>query len=414
MSLKVNIDIARNNMQSRLKQTVVATLGVTFGIGMFIFVNSLISGTNDFQEKITLSSTPHVRIFSENREQKASLTQRIFGDDFQAIVHNEKTVPSDANLKDPYKIVDILRKDPQVIAVTPQVTSNVFYTSNAVQVNGTIMGVDIREENKMFDIAGTMKEGSIDNLMKNPDGLLIGIGVARKLNIQMNDNLTVTTANGVLRIMKVVGIFETTIASVDKSKAYSNISTVQKLQKQGPAYITDIKINLKDKEKAAAFARRYSYLSGYNAEDWKSANQQITVGFVIRNYIANSVVFTILLVAGFGIYNILNMTIYEKMKDIAILKATGFSGRDITQIFISQALFIGFFGGMIGLLLGFIISSLIGSVPLNMANVKTLPMNFKLTHYATGFMFGMIISFLSGWLPARKAAKIDPVQIIRG
>ncbi|NJO69260.1 MAG: hypothetical protein HC830_08250 [Bacteroidetes bacterium] len=115
------------------------------------------------------------------------------------------------------------------------------------------MGVDIREEDKMFDIAGTMKEGSIDNLLKNPDGLLIGIGVARKLNIRMNDNLTVTTASGVLRVMKVVGIFETTIASVDKSKAYSNISTAQKLQKQGADYITDIKINLKDKEKSSCF-----------------------------------------------------------------------------------------------------------------------------------------------------------------
>lgn len=414
MSLKVNIDIARNNMQSRMKQTVVATLGVTFGIGMFIFVNSLISGTNDFQEKMTLGSTPHVRIFSENREPGESLTQRFFGEDSHAMVHNEKTVPADANLKNPYKIVDIVRRDPQVTAVTPHVTANVFYTSNAVQVNGTIMGVDIREEDKMFDIAGTMKEGSIDNLLKNPDGLLIGIGVARKLNVQMNDNLTVTTASGVLRVMKVVGIFETTIASVDKSKAYSNISTVQKLQKQGSAYITDIKINLKDKEKAPAFARRYSNLTGYTAEDWKSANQQVTVGFIIRNYIANSVVFTILLVAGFGIYNILNMTIYEKMKDIAILKATGFSGNDITQVFISQALFIGFFGGLIGLLLGFTISWLIGSVPLNMANVKTLPMNFKLVHYTVGFMFGLVISFLSGWLPARKAARIDPVQIIRG
>lgn len=414
MSLKVNIGIAGNNMRSRMKQTIVATLGVTFGIGMFIFVNSLISGTNDFQEKLTLSSTPHVRIFSEYKGEKASIAQRFFGNSFQAVVHNQKAITSKGNIENPFKIADMVRKDPSVMAVTPQVTANVFYTSNTVQVNGTIMGVDIREEDKMFDVAGTMKQGSIDNLIKNPDGLLIGIGIAKKLNIKMNDNITVTTASGVLRVMKVVGIFETTIAAVDKSKAYSNISTVQRLQKEGPAFITDIKINLKDKEKAPEFAQKYAYLSGYNTEDWKSANQQITVGFIIRNYIANSVVFTILLVAGFGIYNILNMTIYEKMKDIAILKATGFSGKDITEVFIFQALFIGFFGGLIGLLLGFAISSIIGSIPLNMANLKNLPLNFKTAHYLGGFVFGIVVSFFSGWLPARKAARIDPVQIIRG
>jgi lipoprotein-releasing system permease protein len=64
---------------------------------------------------------------------------------------------------------------------------------------------------------------------------------------------------------------------------------------------------------------------------------------MIRNIqITYSVSITLLIVAGFGIYNILNMTIYNKMADIAILKAMGFSGRDVKRIFMIQSLVIGF------------------------------------------------------------------------
>ena len=111
------------------------------------------------------------------------------------------------------------------------------------------------------------------------------------------------------------------------------------------------------------------------------------------------------------------MMIYEKMNDIAILKATGFSGFDVKMIFISQALIIGFVGGVLGLIIGFGMSKLIDSLPFEtqaLPTIKTFPVNFDYMYYVVGIVFAMISTFFAGYLPARKAQNIDPVEIIRG
>ena len=133
--------------------------------------------------------------------------------------------------------------------------------------------------------------------------------------------------------------------------------------------------------------------------------------------ISYSVGITLLIVAGFAIYNILNMMIYEKMDSIAILKATGFSGRDVKRIFLVIAIGIGVFGGSFGLIFGFILSSIIDQVPFNPAalpTVHTFPVNYNPAYYVIGILFSLITTYFAGWFPAHKASKVDPVVIIRG
>ena len=154
-----------------------------------------------------------------------------------------------------------------------------------------------------------------------------------------------------------------------------------------------------------------------NAVDINTANAQFETGTTIRNLITYAVSFTLLVVAGFGIYNILNMLIYEKMNDIAILKATGFSGNDVQYIFMSQALIIGIIGGVLGLLLGLGLSLLIDQAPFetdSLPTITTYPVNHDPMFYVIGIVFALISTFLAGVLPSRKAKKIDAVQIIRG
>jgi lipoprotein-releasing system permease protein len=124
-----------------------------------------------------------------------------------------------------------------------------------------------------------------------------------------------------------------------------------------------------------------------------------------------------LIVAGFGIYNILNMMIYDKMDSIAILKATGFSGNDVNAIFIVIALSIGLFGGTLGILGGLAVSAIIDQVPFVTAalpTIKTYPINYNPNFYIIGGIFSIITTYMAGYFPSRKASKIDPVITIRG
>jgi lipoprotein-releasing system permease protein len=317
-------------------------------------------------------------------------------------------------LINPFGIIAEVKKDTQVVAVSPQVTANVFYTSGNIQLNGIVVGVDIIEHNKMFDLKSDMVSGSIDELQRVTNGIVIGKGIAEKLSLHMGDNITVVSANGDKLIMRVVGIYATTIIQTDNSKSYANISQVQNLLGEDRNYVTDIMINLRDYNDAPAAGRRFQLMTGYKAEDWIQANEQLQAAFKIRAVILNSVIGVLLLVAGFGIYNILNMTIYEKIKEIAILKATGFSGKAVTSIFLQQAVYIGLMGAAAGLTVGFFLTLMVSKIYIGAGNLEYLPMSFYAPHYIEAVIFGVLTTFAAGYFPARKAAKVDPVTIIRG
>jgi lipoprotein-releasing system permease protein len=124
-----------------------------------------------------------------------------------------------------------------------------------------------------------------------------------------------------------------------------------------------------------------------------------------------------LVVSGFGIYNILNMMIFEKLDTIAILKAMGFSSQDVNRIFITIALTIGLVGGALGLLFGFFAGLGIERIPFETAalpTIKTFPVDFNPKYYLIGGSFSLITTYLAGFFPARKASGVDPVEIIRG
>lgn len=414
MKFSINTEIALTYLSARKKQTIVASLGVMFGVCMFIFMQSLMKGTNDYFEKQSFNSIPHINIYNENKLADKHLLNQFFKDSSEKIIVNPKQVQENQGLLNPYGIINQIKKDTSVTAVTPQVNVNVFYTSGSIQLNGTAAGVNITQEDKMFDIKSEMVDGDLHDLDRVNNGILIGKGIADKLSLHVGDNITVTSAEGVSVIMRVVGIYATTIKTIDETKSYVNIVQAQNLSGKDRSYVTDIKVNIRDYNNAPLKARELERLTGYKAEDWVQANEQLKAAFKIRAVILNSVIGVILIVAGFGIYNILNMTIYEKIKEIAILKATGFSSKSVTSIFLQQAIYIGVLGGIVGIIVGYLITLMVSRIYIGAGNLKYLPMSFYIPHYIEAIVFGILTTVAAGYFPARKASGVDPVHIIRG
>jgi lipoprotein-releasing system permease protein len=418
MNVSLIFQIARTHLLSRPKQTIVAALGVTFGISMFIFMVSFMTGVNKLLEETTLTNTPHIRIYNDIETDRPSILDEFYtGKPVLNVVHHQKPKKEKQSLKDGFQIVRTILADARILGVSPLVNSQVFYNYGSQQISGIITGVDIMAEDKLFAIGEKMTRGRVKNLLSANNGIIMGAGLARKLDAQEGDKVSITTPEGVRLLLNIVGIMRTGIVQIDDTKSYATLATVQKILQEDNRYITDINIKLKDLNQAKSVAASYQSIFGYKAEDWETANATILLSFTLRNFITYAVVVTILTVAGFGIYNILNMTIYEKMKDIAILKATGFSGKDITGIFMLQAVTIGIMGGLAGLLLGFVLSYAVSKVPFKadaFINMDHLPMNFDPYYYIVALLFGMLTTTLSGYLPSRKASKVDPVEIIRG
>jgi len=415
---RVIFDITRTHLQTRLKQTSVAALGVTFGIGTFIIMMGFMTGLNGLLDGLVLNRTPHIHIYNEIKPtevQPIDLSKDFSGD--LNIIRNVRPKESLIRVHNALPLISELEKDKRVKGVTGQATARVFYVAGSIQLNGVVNGIDVMKEIKLFNFGDYIVEGSGESLIKRNNGILIGAGIAKKMSLDIGDKINVSTANGGVFPLKIVGIYQSGLAEVDNVQSYVNLKTAQQLQGEGNNFISDINVKLYNMDLAPEMASELTKSFDLTATDIQTANAQFETGTSIRNLITYAVSITLLIVAGFGIYNILNMLIYEKMNDIAILKATGFSGSDVKKIFISQAVIIGFIGGLLGLIIGLLGSLLIDSAPFEteaLPTIKTYPISYNPMFYIIGITFAMISTFLAGYLPARKAENIDPVEIIRG
>ena len=418
MNYKLILSISKSLLLARWKQTLIAAIGVTFSITMFITLLSFMTGLNDLLDGLILNRTPHIRLFNDikpTKNQPIDLTKVFIND--HNFINSIKSGNSRQEIYNSGSIEKALRNDVRVLGFAPKITAQVFFNDGTIDITGIINGIDVLAESKLFFFTDYVTSGNAIDIKNVSNSIILGKGLADKLLTNIGDVVQITTSRGDRLPLKVVGLFQSGLLDFDKTQSYASLATVQKLLGKSNSYITDIQVKLKDIKMAPAMAKEFSRIYGTDAEDIQTSNSQFETGSFVRTLISYTVGITLLIVAGFGIYNILNMLIYEKMDAIAILKATGFAGLDVKQIFISIALSIGIFGGMMGLLVGFLLSSLIDQIPFNTAalpTITTYPINYNPVFYLIAIIFSIITTYLAGLFPARKASKVDPVIIIRG
>jgi lipoprotein-releasing system permease protein len=418
MKNKLLMSVAKSLLLARWKQTLVAAIGVTFSITMFITLLGFMTGLNDLLDGLILNRTPHIRLFNDikpNENQPIKLDKNY--KEYHHFISSIKSESSKQNIYNSGSIMEALKKDKRVLGFSPKINAQIFFNEGMIDITGVINGIDYEEESRLFHFDEYVTSGDAHDLSTVSNSIILGKGFADKLLANIGDIVYITTSTGEKFQLKVVALFQSGLRDIDKVQSFTTVKTVQKILSKPNNYVTEIQIKMNDINTAPAVAKEYANLYETEAEDIQTANSQFETGSSVRSIISYSVGITLLIVAGFGIYNILNMMIFEKMDSIAILKATGFSGKDVQVIFLMIALSIGVFGGLMGLVFGLGLSSAIDQIPFNTASlptVKTYPINYNPIFYMIGIVFSLITTFLAGWFPSRKASKVDPVVIIRG
>ena len=416
MNIKLIIQVSISLLLARWKQTLVAAVGVTFSIAMFVTLLGFMNGLNDLLDGLIMNRTAHIRLYHDINVSKVQPVD-LLSPQTNNFVQSVKPKNQRLEIYNSAQIMQAIKQDDRVLGVAPKINAQVFYNVGSVDLTGVINGIDPDEENRLFMFSDYVTSGNYLDLKNIPNSIILGKGVADKMAANIGDIVQVTTSKGERMQLKVVGFFQSGLQDLDRVQSYCSINTTQKLLGVSNNYITDIQVKLKNILQAPAMAVEYQRYYETDAIDIQQANSQFETGSSVRTIISYAVGVTLLVVAGFGIYNILNMMIYEKMDSIAIMKAIGFSGNDVNLVFIFIALSIGIFGGSMGLLAGFGLSNIIDNIPFNtdsLPTIKTFPINYNPMFYIIGATFSIVTTYFAGYFPARKASKIDPVIIIRG
>jgi lipoprotein-releasing system permease protein len=404
--------IAATHVRNRLRQTIVSTLGVALGVGFSVAMASLMEGSQrDFMVTL-IEAIPHVQILDEQRSPAVQPASKVY----DAIeFHGLRPREDLRGIRNPIEALASLR-DWVNGNLAQRLSGQAVLRYSGQDIGMTLIGVIPRRELKVSKISDDMRKGTFEDLDTISNGLIIGDKAAERLGADPGDTVTLTSANGIAKRFKIVGTFHTGVTASDESVAYAPLKAVQILLEK-PDIINSISIRLADISEANVVAARAERQLGYKAISWEEANEGLMEAFLVRNIIMYTAVGAILVVAGFGIFNIVSTIVHEKAKDIAILKSLGFPEADIQQIFVLEGLVIGVMGAIAGSLLGFGLSSYLSSIEFELTtNVEMtrLPIYFSALHYVAASLLALFSSGIAGFIPARKAARLNPVDIIRG
>jgi lipoprotein-releasing system permease protein len=414
MALPLGLDIALQHLLHRRRQTLVSLLGVALGVAFFIAIASMMQGfQRDFVARI-IDIQPHIIVKDEFRTPPVQPVERAYE---SGAVQLRGLKPRDElrGIRGARNMLAILEEMPGV-QVAPTLSGNILLRFGGKDVSANVTGVIPERQRKVTHIEKDLLSGSLDSLYATANGIIIGDGVAKRAGIRVDDLVSVVSPVGVVMKMKVVAIFSSGITLMDNFDTYTLLKKAQVLQNR-PNIINRVNIRLDDVEQASELASRVERQFGYRAEPWQEQSRNVLGIFVIQNAIMYSTVGAILIVACFGIFNVISTVVFEKTRDIGILKSMGFRDADIRRIFVMEGLMVGVIGMVIGWALGYAIVTFMGSLKFEMEGfVKAQGFILYRTprHYVISGAMAVISATLASWLPARRASRLNPVDIVRG
>jgi lipoprotein-releasing system permease protein len=405
--------IAFSHLRSRKRQTFVSLLGVVLGVAFFLAVSSLMRGSErDFIKRL-VDTQPHITVSDEFRNTRVQPATRAFPDGAVAVRHVKPKTERRGlrQYKQKLALIDTLPG----VKVAPVLVGQVIFSFAGRDEGVTISGIEPKRMKGVSTIEEDITAGSLDAVEQDPNGIIIGDGLAKKLSLAMNDIVSVVAPGGNVRAMRIVGLFRTGNESYDTRQTFAYINRVQALLNR-PNTANSFVIRLDDPNRARDTATRIEHMIGYKSVSWQEANEDLQSTLVVRNIIMYSVVSAILLVASFGIYNVISTVVMEKTRDIAIMKSIGFHARDIRRIFLIEGVLIGLGGSILGMLMGMGLMRIMGMVEVKPpgADIINLPIDWGADQFALAAGFAMLSAVAAAYLPARKGGALQPVDILRG
>ncbi|MBW0435574.1 ABC transporter permease [Leptospira yasudae] len=408
--------VAIRQMLVRGKQTLTTLSGIVLGTAAFIIISGVLLGFRGYLIDQLINADCHVRISPRQEIIQPNSMDDLFPGENVFWLSPPSGKRGSTHLNNASLWYERLDQDKEVEAYSPQVSGRIFLFSGSNQEAGKIIGIIPSRQVQITPLADYITEGSVESLSAG-NRIVLGDGLAKLLGLGVNKTVWVTSGLQEKTPFRISGIFRSGNKALDDSVAYGLLSEIQLLTGQS-GMITDIAVRLKDVNRSLSKAEEWRTMGDEKVLSWQEANTSFFAIFKLQDAIRYSMTAAILTVAGFGIYNILNVIINQKKREIAILRSIGYKPNEVLLIFLMQGVILGVIGGVLGMLIGFLICLRIESLPftnpLFSAGASTMVISFAPSIYLQAFAQSMIATLIASWIPARSAGKLSPIEIIRG
>ncbi len=398
----------------RKKAILLSLTGVILGVAFYICAQAQTQGFEQFFIKGTLGSSGAIIIGNRFQSLHTAILDRQGGT--MVNVSHAKPRKFYEGITDPERIMRAVNEFSSVTACAPVLEGSAALATDFRQEVFRVQGIDLGLHLKASALREHIVAGRIEDFQEKPSGLILGYGLADKMRAQVGQDVGLIGPDGEYRTFRICALFQTGNLTIDEKFGYIHLKAAQSLL-QRPYGISHLMVKLRDPARAPAVAAHFERLFQHRARCWQDRERGSLEIFSLIRISAAITVSTVILLAGFGIFNILTLMVMDKVREIAVLRSMGYRRSDISAIFLWQGVLVALIGSALGCVLGAALTYGISQIPVDIKgflSAKRFLVHWSVMDYCAATVIAFVAIFLASYFPSRRAARLAPVDILRG
>lgn len=383
--MRLAFDIAKRFLKASRGQTILILLGITIGVSVQIFIGSLIDGLQKSLIDTTIGSSSHVSIVPQGSNKFFQRQDNIVFD---------------------------LRDDERIKNTVEVIEASAFILKTDETYPVLLRGFNMDDGNKIYKFDERLVEG---RLPEEEMEVIMGLDLFEELNLEINEGIKILNSEGKIEEVKVVGLYDFKVASINKLWLVAGPTTVEGIFDR-ENQISKIENQIEDVFSADKIGEEYTILLeeyGLKAINWKDENQQLLAGLSGQSASSIMIQVFVLLAVLLGISSVLAISVVQKSRQLGILKAMGIKDKDASLVFLFQGLILGTMGAVLGALVGVTLSYVFSIAVTNPDNTPLVPFYLDLKFIIFSMLIAIVASMIAAFIPARKSSKLNPIEVIK-
>lgn len=401
-------------MLGRKRAMTMSLFGITLGIAFFVITQAQTSGFEAFFIRTILGTNGAIRISDSFQDMHGTVRSSSKEGKTRFFFHSREGARYTEGIENTELLRNALLNFPEISGISEVLEGNAILNGGSRSQTIQMHGIVLDDHIMVSDVENQIIQGSLSAFESDSMTILLGNRIAQRLMLKLGDRVTIEGGTGNLQL-RIAGLFETGVSQIDKNRAYVHLSTSKAFL--GKRFSGSIfQLSMFEPEKAPEISAQIQETTGHRVVSWQEREQVWLDIFKALRISSAITVSSILLLSGLGIFNVFAIMVMEKTRDIAILRSMGFKPSDISAVFLWQGAIILVIGIFLGSCVGVLSTYGISKIPLRIRGIfstESFVVNWDLSHYLWAILIAMLFVSIASWIPARRAAKIEPAKIIR-